>query len=120
MSAAPPQQQQHRRLSQLARHMTIMGPPPPLTQQQQQQQRQVLAASSSFSPTHMSHQCHHQQRVQRVDGAALPGMHMWFDVMRDIEHVMDDYENVFDGWVRGGVTGLVLGPLTFDSPDLGK
>jgi hypothetical protein len=47
-------------------------------------------------------------------------MHMWFDVMRDIEHVMDDYENVFDGWMRGGVTGLVIGPLTFDSPDLGK
>ena len=47
-------------------------------------------------------------------------MHMWFDVMRDIEHVMEDYGAVFDGWQAGGVTGMVIGPLTFDSPDLVK
>ena len=28
----------------------------------------------------------------------LPGMGMWFDVMRDMEHLMNDYTTIFDGW----------------------
>eukprot|EP01046_Picozoa_sp_COSAG06_P038810 COSAG06_NODE_4515_length_4189_cov_12.834230_4_plen_111_part_00 len=42
------------------------------------------------------------------DSPRLPGMGMWFDVMRDIEHLMDDYKTIFDGWERGGVDGLVI------------
>jgi|EP01046_Picozoa_sp_COSAG06_P066062 hypothetical protein len=42
------------------------------------------------------------------DSPRLPGMGMWFDVMRDIEHLMNDYKTIFDGWERGGVDGLVI------------
>ena len=28
-------------------------------------------------------------------------MKLWMDVMRDIEHVMDDYERLFDAWASG-------------------
>lgn len=52
--------------------------------------------------------------------ARLPGMGMWFDIMRDMEHLMHDYTNIFDAWEAGGVDGLVIGPLTFNSPDLIK
>ncbi len=45
-------------------------------------------------------------------------MKLWMDVMRDIEHVMDDYERIFDGWAAGGVDGLVIGPLFFNQPKL--
>ena len=45
-------------------------------------------------------------------------MNLWMDVMRDIEHVMADYENLFDAWSDGGVDGLVIGPLFFDQPKL--
>ena len=53
-------------------------------------------------------------------GGKLPGMNMWFDIMRDMEHLMDDYEKIFDAWEAGGVDGMVIGPLTFDTPDLIK
>ena len=45
-------------------------------------------------------------------------MQIWMDVMRDLEHVMDDHERLFDAWAEGGVTGLVIGPLEFDTPRL--
>ena len=45
-------------------------------------------------------------------------MKAWIDVMRDIEHLIDDYERIFDGWQEGGVDGLVIGPLEFNSPKL--
>jgi hypothetical protein len=45
-------------------------------------------------------------------------MKLWMDVMRDIEHVMDDYERIFDGWDAGGIDGLVIGPLFFNQPKL--
>ena len=41
-------------------------------------------------------------------------MKLWMDVMRDIEHVMDDSERIFDAWSAGGVDGLVIGPLFFN------
>ena len=45
-------------------------------------------------------------------------MKIWMDVMRDLEHLMEDYEVIFDGWQAGGVEGLVIGPLVFNSPKL--
>lgn len=45
-------------------------------------------------------------------------MKLWMDVMRDIEHVLDDYERIFDGWAAGGIDGLVIGPLFFNQPKL--
>lgn len=45
-------------------------------------------------------------------------MKLWMDVMRDIEHVMDDFERIFDAWSAGGVDGLVIGPLFFNQPKL--
>jgi hypothetical protein len=55
-----------------------------------------------------------------TSSARLPGMGMWFDIMRDMEHLMDDYANIFDAWQAGGVDGMVIGPLVFNSPDLIK
>ncbi|MCZ6631939.1 MAG: hypothetical protein O7G87_00910 [bacterium] len=40
-------------------------------------------------------------------------MQLWMDVMRDIEHILEDYERLFDAWEAGGVDGLVIGPLQF-------
>ena len=37
-------------------------------------------------------------------------MKIWMDVMRDLEHLMDDHEALFDGWQAGGVDGLVIWP----------
>jgi hypothetical protein len=45
-------------------------------------------------------------------------MNLWMDVMRDIEHVMDDYERLFDAWEVGGVDGLVIGPMFFNAARL--
>ena len=45
-------------------------------------------------------------------------MKIWMDIMRDLEHLMDDHEALFDGWQAGGVDGLVIGPLVFNSPKL--
>ena len=45
-------------------------------------------------------------------------MKLWMDVMRDLEHVMDDYERCFDAWQAGGVDGVVLGPMTFNASKL--
>lgn len=45
-------------------------------------------------------------------------MHLWMDVMRDIEHILDDHEALFDAWEAGGVDGLVIGPMQFESPKL--
>lgn len=45
-------------------------------------------------------------------------MKLWMDVMRDIEHVLADYERLFDAWAAGGVDGLVIGPLHFDAAAL--
>jgi len=47
-------------------------------------------------------------------------MHLWMDVMRDLEGVMADHERVFDAWAEGGVDGLVIGPLVFNQPKLLK
>jgi hypothetical protein len=43
---------------------------------------------------------------------------IWMDVMRDLEHLMNDYQAIFDAWEEGGVGGLVIGPLVFNSPKL--
>jgi len=45
-------------------------------------------------------------------------MKFWMDIMRDLEHVMDDYERCFDAWQAGGVDGMVLGPMVFNSSKL--
>ena len=45
-------------------------------------------------------------------------MKLWMDVMRDLEHLMEDHERIFDAWEEGGVDGLVIGPLTFNTPKL--
>jgi len=45
-------------------------------------------------------------------------MKLWMDVMRDVEHILDDHERLFDAWAAGGVDGLVLGPMVFKAPDL--
>jgi hypothetical protein len=45
-------------------------------------------------------------------------MKLWMDVMRDLESVIDNHERLYDAWEAGGVDGLVIGPLYFDSPDL--
>jgi len=45
-------------------------------------------------------------------------MKLWMDVMRDLEHVMDAHELLFDAWAEGGVDGLVIGPLIFHAAKL--
>ncbi|NLV73340.1 MAG: hypothetical protein GXY52_01450 [Chloroflexi bacterium] len=45
-------------------------------------------------------------------------MHIWMDVMRELELVLDDYPSIFDAWEEGGVTGLVVGPLSFEAARL--
>ena len=35
--------------------------------------------------------------------------HETLDVMRDVEHLIEDYDRLFDAWEAGGVTGLVVG-----------
>lgn len=45
-------------------------------------------------------------------------MKLWMDVMRDIEHTMNQYELYFDAWAAGGVEGLVIGPLFFNAATL--
>ncbi len=45
-------------------------------------------------------------------------MKLWMDVMRDLEGLMADWERRFDAWEAGGVEGLVIGPLQFDTPKL--
>ncbi len=45
-------------------------------------------------------------------------MNLWMDVMRDLESVLDNHESLFDAWEAGGVDGLVIGPLYFNSADL--
>ncbi|MFH1567960.1 MAG: hypothetical protein ABIL09_08150 [Gemmatimonadota bacterium] len=45
-------------------------------------------------------------------------MHLWMDVMRDLEHLMDNADAYLDAWVEGGVDGLVVGPLVFNSGKL--
>jgi hypothetical protein len=47
-------------------------------------------------------------------------MNIWMDVMRDLEHVMDDHERLFDAWALGGVDGMAIGPLVFNAPKLLK
>ena len=47
-------------------------------------------------------------------------MNLWMDVMRDLECVMNDHERLFDAWAKGGVDGLVIGPLMFNSTRLLK
>lgn len=45
-------------------------------------------------------------------------MRLWMDVMRDVEAVTEDPGRLFDAWQAGGVDGLVIGPLLFDTPRL--
>ena len=45
-------------------------------------------------------------------------MQLWMDVMRDVEHLMNDHERIFDAWATGGVDGLVIGPLVFNAAKL--
>ncbi len=40
-------------------------------------------------------------------------MNLWMDVMRDVDHLIDDYEQILDAWEAGGVDGLVIGPMVF-------
>ena len=39
--------------------------------------------------------------------------------MRDMEHLMNDHERILDGWVEGGVNGLVIGQPVFNASKLG-
>jgi hypothetical protein len=45
-------------------------------------------------------------------------MNLWMDVMRDLEHLLDNYERLFDAWEDGGVTGLVVGSMNFNAAKL--
>ena len=45
-------------------------------------------------------------------------MKLWMAVMRDIESVMNSYKTAFDAWAEGGVDGIVIGPLVFNTPML--
>jgi hypothetical protein len=45
-------------------------------------------------------------------------MKFWMDVMRDLEGFLDGWERRYDAWEEGGVDGLVIGPLQFDTPKL--
>ena len=45
-------------------------------------------------------------------------MKVWMDVMRDLEHVMENHERLFSAWAEGGVDGLVMGPPVFNAADL--
>ena len=45
-------------------------------------------------------------------------MKLWMDVMRDVEHLLDDYPRFYDAWEAGGVDGLVIGPLEFGTSKL--
>jgi hypothetical protein len=45
-------------------------------------------------------------------------MKLWMDVMRDLEGVLEGWESRFAAWESGGVDGLVIGPLLFDTPKL--
>ena len=44
-------------------------------------------------------------------------MNLWMDILRDLPHVMDNHERLFDAWQEGGVDGLVIGPMEFVSAD---
>ena len=45
-------------------------------------------------------------------------MQVWMDIMRDLEGFMDGGEACLDAWAEGGVDGLVIGPLVFNSGKL--
>jgi hypothetical protein len=45
-------------------------------------------------------------------------MKLWMDIMRDLESVMADHARIFDAWAEGGVEGLVVGPLVFNTARL--
>ena len=45
-------------------------------------------------------------------------MRIWMDVMRDLEHLIEAPEPIFDAWKAGGVEGLVIGPLVFHAGKL--
>ena len=47
-------------------------------------------------------------------------MRFWMDVMRRLEPVLNDHDRLFDAWEAGGCDGLVIGPLVFNQPRLGK
>ena len=95
------------RLDRVARH--VRRPPPG-------QQRHSWGSAASASSRTAS--ADHPSQAD-ASSALLPGMGLWMDVMRDMEHLYeDDYEVIFDAWQRGGVVGLVIGPLVFDAPDL--
>ena len=41
----------------------------------------------------------------------------WIRIGQPLEHVMDDYQRVFDAWEAGGVRGLVVGRMLFRADD---
>ena len=43
-------------------------------------------------------------------------MKIWMNVMRDMEYLLADYDQILDAWGEGGVTGLVIGPPEFNTP----
>ena len=45
-------------------------------------------------------------------------MKLWMNVMRNLESVMNDHERIFAGWAEGGVDGVVIGPLEFNTTQL--
>lgn len=45
-------------------------------------------------------------------------MKLWMDVMRDLESVIAGPERIFDAWAEGGVEGMVIGPLVFNTEKL--
>lgn len=44
-------------------------------------------------------------------------MKAWIDVMRDIEHLIDDYERILDGWQEGGVEPPAAPGSAYRPPD---
>lgn len=42
---------------------------------------------------------------------------LWMRFGQPLEPVIENYQQVFDGWQAGGVTGIVLGRLVFDSSE---
>ena len=78
------------------------------------EQRRVAAADTAAAESGQRREPSTSSR-----SAQLHGMGLWMDVMRDMEHLYEgDYETTFDAWQRGGVVGLVIGPMLLDAPDL--
>src|ERR1051326_6364034 len=45
-------------------------------------------------------------------------MRFWMDVMRQVEPLLENYQQVFDAWQEAGIEGMVIGPLLFEGGHL--